>query len=390
MATASKLLYDPSPEANEVVAVLRDVLFASFPRHPFGGDLAAHYARTYQSGGPSIDDGRPVNPGEEALSVLEFDAYVACLLKRAPKISKTELSLVYGWKAEHVVDALAKMRTQVRTPCFFASAKHRADFQVVEEQRVCVAGILRVAGRVANIHALRIVSQLQRLDIPSATRDLKRVRKMFSNAWDVTEPSESTILAGYQAVLAAQSLRKTPTRASLAGTCSIAHKQAGGVPIDTDSIPIGPHVGVVPLTIEACLLEEATRLCTGVEDPIAVELLATAQRRFLAWLRPFIGQALLLSTLDLASTWVELVTEAATQHAAGSGPLSDIGLTWNDLATLRKSLKRSSEIFAQSSKQEDALANAFAAMSVGDQVPKAGATAMEMVNGALMEIETLS
>ncbi|KAI5480163.1 cysteine synthase [Pseudohyphozyma bogoriensis] len=247
MARESNLLLDASPEAFEATEVLRAVLFAVNPRHPFNGDLAAHLhknhsARTGIVGFVDDEEDLDDNINVKSLSILEYDSYVAVLSKKPPKISNSELALVYGWKNEMVKHSLKVYQVQL-TP----------DMK------------LKTPGRILTIFCLRSLSQLQRQDVQTGRNDFNKLRRTFTKISEPMEVMESPIIL----------------------------------------------VNKIVTVVHTVLLAEAMRFCDGVDDELAKELLLERRIRFLTWLKPFIsfmsdvqswGNPLLAKTLLLGLT----------------------------------------------------------------------------------------
>ncbi|KAI5475664.1 hypothetical protein MNV49_001081 [Pseudohyphozyma bogoriensis] len=341
LAEACDLLRDTSPEGLEAATVLRMALFAVNPRHPFGSDLAAHLHQSFKRQKTLTHAGEPATIQQSDLAIIEYDSYIAVLTRKAPRISLTELSLLYGWSTEQIDVAVEKLKTGQPTP----------------------DGALQQPGRVISTAVLRGVSRIQREDVFNATQDFKRTLSLFIPVWSLSD------------LMIDLTLRLAHLESTLTPACPASHPSPA-YPREK----VSPRIGSVPMVVEASLLYEATRFCGAAEDPVARELLRTQRERFLKWLKIYVGmledpqfvdpegnhsRALLLSVLDLAPDWIELVTEAAQQTSLGTGPFAGIGLSWEDLLGLQKHLASASAVFARSSRQKDRLSDAFERMSLG-------------------------
>ncbi|KAI5475660.1 hypothetical protein MNV49_001077 [Pseudohyphozyma bogoriensis] len=221
---------------------------------------------------------------------------------------------------------------------------------------------------------------------------MKKLRKSFSNLWD--------LLSGMERVMTLVFKAETSHRITIPAPLQERYFM-------DKIVTISPHLSSMPMLIEASLLFEAERICKGSDDPEAAELVEAQRKRFVTWLKPVIqmfgdpqftsgiegnhARALLLSVLDLAPNWIELAAEAARQDAVGEGPYSACGLTWNDLKELQNVLSYASTVFARSSKQYQGLCHALSRMNIGtdSSVVDAGkdALAESIVGTTLVELD---
>jgi hypothetical protein len=65
--------------------------------------------------------------------------------------------------------------------------------------------------------------------------------------------------------------------------------------------------------------------------------------------------------VQIAPDWLALTTESANQHATGSGPHAEVGLSWADLRRFHACLQRSTAVFGSCSLRERLLAAELAA-----------------------------
>ncbi|KAM0749687.1 hypothetical protein T439DRAFT_348511 [Meredithblackwellia eburnea MCA 4105] len=347
-----RLLDDTSPEALETACVLRVTLFATRPRHPFLATLNDHLRKAYKAAPTPTSQEQLLHfspPCDDlGVSLALADAIHAVMIGQPLKISNAELVVLYGW-----------------TPSKAQSATKEILFHA---ERGTSSPAQREAAHNLYLTILRDVSRLQQTKICStqvALNKLKSLLKTIHHLLDTQEISTSSMFYGKE---------------------------------------VAPHLGTICLLAETVATKECKRLCSAMlkESKTAKEIVDKACLRFCRWLKRTVllmwapqfatgaernhCRAVLLSTLDLLPDWVDLAIAAAGDAAIG-GPLSEAGLSWDDLFRLKRALKLSSAVFARSSAQEARLGEALAALDLKD--PADGKTedpAEWMVQSALVRI----
>ncbi|KAI5480747.1 bud emergence protein 1 [Pseudohyphozyma bogoriensis] len=203
LAVDSNLLLDTSAKGLEVAEVLRVVLLAVNPRHPFNHSLASHF-HSHNSATATLSEYGDENSDAAGLDVLEYDALVAVLLRRAPTISNAEMKDVYGWRPEMVQNAVGVFMLLREIP----------------DDR------LTVPSRVLSVYCLRGISALQRTSTAELLSSIPKLLRLYTRLWTHFDAVAAALIS----LLKTQYLSFIP---SLSG-------RAPGV------ISIGPHFFLKP------------------------------------------------------------------------------------------------------------------------------------------------
>ncbi|KAM0747581.1 hypothetical protein T439DRAFT_359364 [Meredithblackwellia eburnea MCA 4105] len=308
----SKLLTDSSARALEIGSLVRAMVWAVSPYHPFGATLGECVVKQHR-----LRHGRKTVPRTNLTdSVVVYDINMSALLKKQPMITDEELPL-FGFTQEAVFDALTTLSVESETPPLLSPA-----FASLA-RTICVM-MLR--------ECLKI--KLGPLQTPAS------ICPTFIHIYSHLEVLERAV------VRQAPAVQTVPTTAMLS------------------------HAFTLPMVVESNLAKQCFRHIgphVGKGDPLPDGMLRATKHRYLGWLKrvakvldgfPTDAQgrhvrALAYATLDIYPSWMQLAIETANMNEIQGSAATGIEFGKEDVMILYRGVKLSSTVFARSKLREE-------------------------------------